>query len=51
MSSVAVGGTSLAGYAYDANGNVVSKSLSSGTTAGYAYDAANRLLTLKIIDM
>jgi YD repeat-containing protein len=40
------GGSSLASYAYDANGNAVSKSLSNGTLASYTYDAANRLTTL-----
>jgi RHS repeat-associated protein len=46
MNSITAGGSSLATYSYDANGNAVSKSLSNGTLSSYTYDVANRLTTL-----
>lgn len=39
-------GYANATYSYDANGNVLSKSLDNGTLASYSYDAVNRLTTL-----
>ena len=46
MNAVDVGGSGLADYSYDGNGNIVSKTLANGTLASYTYDASNRLTTL-----